>query len=276
MLRATKVPLAELSGERAIVTGLAADAKLFAGRGQAAEALLAAYGSIVAAEDAISGLNASAAGPRDRPGPLRPMVVQSRNGRNPNASHFRAAIPARNRDVVWWQPATRRSWMLWHELGHHRQHSDTWSWGAMSEVTVNIYSLAARRLVVPELPNEKVGHGNVKEWEAAKKYLAQPASSKDLDRAGFFTKLVMFEQLRVVFGDDFYHRLHQRSRAGPNQPARDRKHYFMTLAAAIAGENLGDYFGKWGAKPEPRTVAEMKKFPDPTEDYTTVPVYGGK
>ncbi|PYI35380.1 hypothetical protein BP00DRAFT_442898 [Aspergillus indologenus CBS 114.80] len=41
-----------------------------------------------------------------------------------------------------------------------------------------------------------------------------------------------------------------------------------------SGEDLTDYFTRWGLRPEPRSVAEMKKHPKPTEDYTKRPVYG--
>ncbi|KID82144.1 hypothetical protein MGU_10534 [Metarhizium guizhouense ARSEF 977] len=153
MLRATKVPFAEQSGEHVIITGLAADAKIHAEKGQEQQALLSTYTDIIGAQD-----------------------------------------------------------------------------------------------------------------------------KKVFDDAYVFTKLVMLEQVRVAFGGDrFYHEMHKRSRSGPIQAAdANVKHYFMTLAAQIAGKNLSGYFTKWGLKPEPRTLEEMSKYPLPTRDYTTVPVYGGR
>ncbi|KAF4506544.1 hypothetical protein G6O67_006618 [Ophiocordyceps sinensis] len=193
MLVATKVPFAEQAGRRVIVTGFAADARIYANKGQDQEALLDTYARIIGAQDSISALSFAAPDARDKPSPLRPLVVQSRDNNNPNAFHYRVAIPSRNHDITWSQPVLEKSWMMWHELGHHRQHTSTWSWGAMGEVTVNIYSLAARRLV-PDIPSE---HGTVKEWNDAKTYLAQDASKKDFDAAGHFVRLAMFEQLRV-------------------------------------------------------------------------------
>ncbi|KAH0592702.1 hypothetical protein MHUMG1_09526 [Metarhizium humberi] len=271
MLRATKVPFAEQSGEHVIITGLAADAKIHADKGQEQQALLSTYTDMIGAQDKISGLSTAEPNPRDRPSSLRPMVVQTRNDVYPNSWHYRAAIPSQYHDEVWWHPSVRKSWMIWHELGHHRQQTDTWSWEAVVESTVNIYSLAVgRSLGLPDRP--------VKEWNAAKKYLAQAPSKKVFDDADAFIQLVMLEQVRVAFGGDrFYHEMHKRSRAGRIQSGdANIKHYFMTLAAQIAGKNLSDYFTKWGLKPEPRTLKEMSKYPPPPRDYTTVPVYGGR
>ncbi|KAM4057519.1 peptidase m60, enhancin and enhancin-like domain-containing protein [Hirsutella rhossiliensis] len=276
LLSVTKVPFAEHTGKRVIMTGLAAHAKIYADKGLDQDVLLDTYGSIITAQDDISALTSSAPSPRDRPSSLRPIVVQTRTDANPNSSNFRAAVPAGNHKYMYWQNVTRQSWMIWHELGHHRQHSYTWSWRDMTEDTVNIYSLAARRLV-PEIPSKVITHGTIKEWEYAKKYLAQDPSMKVFESAGHFVRLVLFEQLRVVFGDAFYHQLHKNSRAGENKKSdADKKHYFMTQAAQLAEENLTDYFTKWGLKPERRTIDEMEKQPDPVEDYTKRPVYGGE
>ncbi|KAK2600046.1 hypothetical protein QQS21_005210 [Conoideocrella luteorostrata] len=276
MLRVTKVPFAELAGERVIVTGLAATAGVYAERGQDQNGLLDTYADIVTAQDLISGIHADASDWRDKPSPLRPMIVQSNKNDNPNAWHYRAAITAELYDDIWWQPKLRRSWIVWHELGHHRQHVDTFSWNAVQEVTVNIYALAASR-TFPTVPGEVPEHGTVEEWDNARKYLGQTEAAKLFDDADHFTMLAMFEQLRVVFGgDSFYHRLHVRSRAASKLVTNaDKKHFFMTQAAEIATVDLTSYFTKWGLKPDERTVNEMSKQPKPAEDYTTRPIWGG-
>ncbi|KAE8143185.1 peptidase M60-like family-domain-containing protein [Aspergillus pseudotamarii] len=271
MLDATTVPFAEVSGARVILTGLAADVKHHADRGQDQMQLLDTYKRIIKAQDTISGLRLPAWSPRDKPSLLRPMVVQTRGHIDPNSYNFRAAIPHERSGEMWWQPALRQSWMVWHELGHHRQHTNTWSWGAQGEVTVNIYSLAAQRTFFNETRYDRP----IKEWNNAKAYLSQ-SGDKDFDTAPVYTKLVMFEQLRVVFGDRFFHLLHMSSRRALDQRSdADMKHYFMTKAAQIARKNLTNYFVKWGLKPEYRTVQQMKKQPEPSDDYTTWPVYGG-
>lgn len=276
MLHATEVPFAELAGKRVLITGLAAQAKIYADKGQDPQALLDTYEGIIAAQDSISGLSASAADPRDRPSPLRPMVVEAKSSFYPNAWPYRAAIPSVDHEELWWQPQVCQSWMVWHELGHHRQHGGTWSWDAMGEATVNIYSLAARRLV-PNIPSETVTHGTIEEWNEAKDFLSQEAAQRDFDTAEYFTQLAFFEQLRVAFGDGFYHRLHTISRSAEDlEDDADKKHNFMTLAAEITKQNLAAYFTKWGLKPEQRTIDEMSRQPSATQDYAALPVYGGQ
>ncbi|PHH73324.1 hypothetical protein CDD82_5538 [Ophiocordyceps australis] len=278
MLRETKVPFAEHVGERVILTGLKRDALVYAERGQKQEELLNRYKAIIAAQDAISGLRADAADARDRPSPLRPMVVQTNRMVYANAWSWRAAIGQSTISDIWWQPELERSWKIWHELGHHRQHSPTWSWEAVAEVTVNIYTLAARRLV-PEIPSSETEHGTVEEWNKAKRYLEQGRQFKDFDRADLIVMLVMFEQLREVFGDGFYHELHRRSRAEPVQyeGEADKKHHFMALAANVTGHDLTPFFETWGLRPEGRTVEEMARQPQKMGwDFSQQPVFGGE
>ncbi|PHH64914.1 hypothetical protein CDD81_3771 [Ophiocordyceps australis] len=278
MLRETKVPFAEHAGERVILTGLKAKALEFAEGGQKQEELLNTYKNIIAAQDAISGLRPDAQDARDRPSPLRPMVVQTNMNIYANSWSWRAAIGQNYVNDIWWQPTLQRSWKIWHELGHHRQHMQTWSWNALTEVTVNIYSLAARRLV-PEIPSSETEHATVEEWNQAKAYLNRAPQFKDYDRADLLVMLVMFEQLRVVFGDEFYHELHRRSRAEPIFYERDadKKHHFMTLAANITGHNLTPFFETWGLWPEERTAEEMGRQPYQMGwDFSKQPVFGGQ
>ncbi|KAM3536811.1 hypothetical protein ARSEF1564_010266 [Beauveria bassiana] len=277
LLAQTTVPFAEHDGERVIITGLAARAKEYADRGQDQNELLRIYARIIAAQDAISGLNKTAPDARDRPSPLRPMVVQANSERYADATDYRAAIGQQELADIWWGPQLVQSWKIWHELGHHRQHTPTWSWEAVAEATVNIYSLAARRLFSAS-PSSAIWHATAEEWEDARKYLALPADARDYDTAEPFNQLVMFEQLRVAFGgDELYHQLHRRSRALADlaniTTDADKKHFFMTQVSEIFGSNLGAYFTAWGLKPEQRTLDEMGKQPDPVKDYTETPVY---
>ncbi|KAK6819279.1 hypothetical protein RU639_008030 [Aspergillus parasiticus] len=270
MLDVTKVPFAEHDGKRVIITGLAKHAKKYADNGQRQQELLDTYTHIINVQDRFSALGYNGRDPSDRPSPLRPMVVESVNSGVATSYNYRAAIPNRQSDQIYWAPTLRNSWMVFHELGHQRQITRTWSWRAMMEVTVNIYSLANLREFKPP------GHRNAAEWDDAKQYLTKPLQEKDFDRAGFYRSLVMFEQLRVVFGDGFYHQLHRNARHTPVvDNDADKKHHFMTQAAQLVRQDLTDYFTKWGLRPEGRTISEMKKQPKPERDYTKTPVYGG-
>ncbi|KAF4506097.1 hypothetical protein G6O67_006216 [Ophiocordyceps sinensis] len=261
MLAATTVPFAEVEGARVIITGFAEDAWAAArGHQKNQQGLLDTYKDIIAAMDAISGLDANAPDARDRPSPLRPIVVWAKRegGSIADAWDNRVAIRAPPAGIMWDQSLLSTSSVMWHEFGHQRQHTATWSWESLNQVTVGIYALAARRLfpdfpyvdgiIEPQVADNK---GTVQNWDKAK-------------------------QLRVVFGDGFYHELHRRSRRDPGQSGdAAKKHYFMTRAAEIAQTDLGAYFTKWGLHPEQRTMDDMAKRPKTTEDYTTRPVFGG-
>ncbi|WP_308251456.1 M60 family metallopeptidase [Streptomyces albireticuli] len=272
MLEDSKVPFAEHSARHVSITGLAAYAKKYADEDQ--EELLSIYQQIIDAQNSISGLDGKE--PTDEPSTLRPMVVQTPNAENPNATNYRAAMPGDSMEGVYKPASLRHSWGMWHEFGHHRQHDHHWSWDAMSEVTVNIYSLAARRL----FPEESVEHGTPDEWKEAKEFLALPLGERNFDEnAGHFTRLAMFEQLRLLFGDDLFHRLHKESRRLPELPSDgEKKRYFMVTVSRLSQTDLTEYFKKWGLRPDVETVKQIANLnlQKPASDLTITPVFGGK
>ncbi|KAJ6443019.1 cell wall associated protein [Purpureocillium lavendulum] len=286
MLQRTTVPYAEISGERIIVTGLVEEAKAAAARNHddGQEGLLRTYKAIIAAQDAISGLHASEPDPRDRPSPLRQMVVQGKWDYLARGSSrdYRVAITNYLAGEVWSSNLLSGSWTIWHELGRQRLHKDTWIWSAAVNITVDIYSLAVGR-VFPRIRGGRWRHGSVEEWKAAEEYLSSREQVFDVEEnieidpytyKPLSTRLVMFEQLRVAFGDDFYPNLHKRSRRAPVQASEaDKKHVFMTQVADIARRDLSEFFVKWGLLPERRTMVEMSRHPMPDRDYTMQPVY---
>jgi hypothetical protein len=266
MLHAASVPLAEHCGRRVILTGLLPYVRPHHEQDQ--ERLLATYEQIITAQDAISGLDASSG--QDAPSRLRPMVVTTRRGAYPNSGQYRAAMPLCEDMADMYVPERLHTyWGLWHELGHHRQHTSHWSWPAMTEDTVNIYSLAARRL----FPDSSPSHGTAREWERALAYLDR--GDGHFDTADHFVRLAMFEQLRVLFGDTFYHRLHQHARATPVVPSAARKRFFTTTACRITGKDLTEYFVTWGLDLDEAARAEITALHLPTAhaDLTRTPVY---
>ncbi|KAF4591669.1 cell wall associated protein [Ophiocordyceps camponoti-floridani] len=268
MLRVTNIPYAELSGRRVMVTGLAEDAQRYAWLGQKQDELLETYESIINAQDRISGLFRHGSSARHRPSPLRPMVMQTSNGRNAHAWHLRAALPAREHQDIWRKASVENSWQLWHELGHQRQHIYTWSWPQVQESTVNIYALASRRM----WPQRATEHGSSREWDEARRYLAE--RTVDFDHADHFVQLAMFDQLRQVFGDDFYHQLHALSRQSPTQRGpKEKKNFFMTRASLVARQDLSGFFEKWGMEPDEETLSWMRVLPEPRWDYTLTPAF---
>ncbi|WP_141550692.1 M60 family metallopeptidase, partial [Bacillus thuringiensis] len=71
----------------------------------------------------------------------------------------------------------------------------------MGETTVNIYSLAVQ-----------IAFGNKsrmevdKRYDEAFEYLNQPADKKNFDKSD---PIIMFWQLHLIYGDQFYPKLHQ-------------------------------------------------------------------
>ncbi|OAA36685.1 hypothetical protein NOR_07485 [Metarhizium rileyi] len=273
ILAQTTIPFAEHNGHTVIITSLAAAAAQYARHDQ--NKVLNIYRDIISAQDRISGLSSTAEDPRDRPSPLRPIVVQSNTKISANSWHYRAAFSWSSTPEMLSQEQLLRSWTMWHELGHQRQHVYTWSWDSLVEITVDIYSLAARRL--PEVPRFYWESGFLEPKKVAA-YFKLPLEQRDFEREDIEreVKLAMFEQLRLAFGGDgFYHQLHTISRATPLTnitTSADKKHFFMTQASNIFGRDLTGYFTAWGLRPEQRTIDEMNSHPKPTQDYTQVPI----
>ncbi|TWU78148.1 hypothetical protein ED733_007522 [Metarhizium rileyi] len=122
LLAQTTIAFAEHDGKGVILTGLAVNAKEYADRNQ---------GDIIAVQDRISGLSSTAPDPKDRPSSLRPMVAQGTLTQYAYAGDYRAAIGKNMVADIWWQPELLKSWKIWHELGHQRQHQSIWGWSAL-------------------------------------------------------------------------------------------------------------------------------------------------
>ena len=172
-------------------------------------------------------------------------------------------------------------WGLWHELGH--QHQMMWRWGALGEVSVNLYSLYVQRTLTPSI-NRLVNDGV---WPKAFTYLGKAAGTKDYNGAtiyanpltDLFIRLCMFQQLTLAYGDDFYRTLAKNMRVENPTLANDdaRMRYFMLKACNISGKNLSNFFQKWGlnlstAAATTQIYADMAALglPAPTTDPSTL------
>ncbi|MFC7308909.1 M60 family metallopeptidase [Streptomyces monticola] len=255
MLAAATSPYAQLASKRVHLTVKSETAREHATADQ--DELLRTYDTLSEAEDAISNV-----GGRD-PGAaaasqLPQQIVEFRTGGTANAADHRVAWPTDwGSGELLTADGLKKSWGLWHELGHQRQMAK-WTWRAMQEQTVNIYSLAADR----RLPGTQSAHATPAEWKLALEYLELPDAERDFDAAGggtmqgskyHFGRFAMFEQLRVLFGDDFYQRLHAAARPATMAAAGDdaaRKRFFMVEASRAAGRDLTAYFTAWGLRPD--------------------------
>ncbi|KNF09786.1 hypothetical protein CLPU_2c02380 [Gottschalkia purinilytica] len=153
-------------------------------------------------------------------------------------------------------------WGPWHELGHTYQQR-AWMWGGTGEVTNNIYSLAIQKHFGNQtrLEEEKV-------YDKAFKYLQQP--SRDFNsNDDLFLKLVMFWQLHLGFGDDFYPTIQRTYREMPQSklPGTDAEKIqtFIVTASKTANYNLTPFFEKWGLYPTTETKGQIKNLPQLTK-----------
>ncbi|MEW4152600.1 M60 family metallopeptidase [Bacillus thuringiensis] len=161
-------------------------------------------------------------------------------------------------------------WGPWHEIGHIHQMLP-WMWEGTEETTVNIYSLAVQLAFGNESRMEKDGR-----YEKAFEYMNQPEHEKDFDTSD---PLIMFWQLHLIYGDQFYPNLHQMYRVMSDTEFpmldtdkvlsnREQQQIFIYMASKVAGQNLISYFAKWGLHAEADTVEKVNKLqlPEPKHE----------
>jgi hypothetical protein len=231
------------------------------------DSLLLICDQVIASQEAFSGMDSSL--PEHQPRSNRILIIDGFQV-NPTAYYLAISFPQGSMNEILVPSLLKKSWGLYHELGH--THQQSWTWGAVLEVTVNIYSGAALRAMgQPKSPlSDEV-------WSIVTNYFTKPASERNYntdEQLDFFTRLVMFDQLWLAYGDSFYQNLHKKCRV--DKPIfnsdDDKIAYFMTAACDIAGEDLTDFFRKWGLPASEATYAAIanKNLPQPSRDYTTL------
>ena len=87
----------------------------------------------------------------------------------------------------------------------------------------------------------------------------------------------MFQQLKLAFGENFYHELHRQARRETARPTTTdtRMRWFMLKACSISGKNLTSFFQKWGMKLSTQTATDAVfteivalGLPNPATDLT--------
>lgn len=173
------------------------------------------------------------------------------------------------------------NWATWHEYGHHYQMG--WSWGGLTEVTVNLYSLAACykewgyaalnecHKKAPELGFswDQQAVGSVikagQRWDIA--------TDRDLSR-----RLNMFGQLLASYPDlypalgkayrDLYNRGANKAMLDENQEKID---WFAVNASRLSGYDLREFFDLWtlSYSAEAREQIAAMKLPQPAQPVAT-------
>ncbi|MBW4201861.1 M60 family metallopeptidase [Enterobacter cloacae subsp. cloacae] len=164
-------------------------------------------------------------------------------------------------DVVNHKTLTTNAWGAWHELGHQFQMKPM-TWDGLTEVTVNLTSLYMQRSFGLASRLETSGEWDKKIFP----YLKQ--SNKDFNSQGVFTKLGMFWQLDLTFGNDFYSRLGKLYRELPTaqQPTTSvqKIQKFILETSRVAGYDLTPFFKQWGLNPSTETlntISQLSLFP---------------
>lgn len=144
------------------------------------------------------------------------------------------------------------NWGVAHELGHQHQQG-AYKPGNLTETTVNIYTLAVQRAFQ--------GDGYIRSsediWNKLKAdYFSLPVAQRNYNDEMLkpitgdinSSRLLLFDQLQIVFGDEYYHRLHRIAReekvmGGSDE---DRLGYLVLKSCQLSGYDLRDYFKAWG------------------------------
>ncbi|WP_237981305.1 putative mucin/carbohydrate-binding domain-containing protein [Bacillus thuringiensis] len=218
-------------------------------------ALLKKHDEIINIEHKISGLSKDGAGVANQGKHSIHFVEDWYTDNYMYATYYRTAYSKGNLEsVLNLEELTNDGWGPWHEVGHQHQ-QDTWLWDGLGEVTVNIYSLAVQTTF-----GHKTRLEQEERYEAAFAYLGKPDAQEKMD---VFEKLVMFWQLHLAYGDQFYPNLHQMYRLlhDTELPKSDeeKKQMFIYMTSKVAGQNLIPFFDKWGLIANDATREKIEK-----------------
>ncbi|HHL0971990.1 TPA: putative mucin/carbohydrate-binding domain-containing protein [Bacillus cereus] len=218
-------------------------------------ALLKKHDEIINIEHKISGLSKDGAGVANQGKHSIHFVEDWYTDNYMYATYYRTAYSKGNLEsVLNLEELTNDGWGPWHEVGHQHQ-QDTWLWDGLGEVTVNIYSLTVQTTFGHKTRLEQEGR-----YEAAFAYLGKPDAQEKMD---VFEKLVMFWQLHLAYGDQFYPNLHQMYRLlhDTELPKSDeeKKQMFIYMTSKVAGQNLIPFFDKWGLIANDATRENIEK-----------------
>ncbi len=174
-----------------------------------------------------------------------------------------------------------KEWGIWHETGHtHQQKS--WTWESIGEISVNIFSLYVQeKFGLPSRLGTAEEDDETTTFERARKYLAQPNKNylgqNEDDSNEFFTKLVMFHQLKSVYGWDAFKKLHQYFRKQPfvegeQVTDEEKASRFVYAMCLVTKNNLVPFFKKWGITIDGTTAGKIKRLnlPLPTVDPSNI------
>lgn len=213
-------------------------------------------------EDEISGLDNNDPNPvhhRLKAGEVRHLLVENTSASPHASSAGYTGYPSasRNRYLTELGTSSNNTWMLGHEIGHQHQQS-AYLINKATESTVNIYSYVVER----NIQGASYNRTSTARWTGAKStYLQLPFSKRIYDMedsklegiVGFNRDELRFmpwEQLFLIFGDEFYHTLHRvvREEKVTGGTAEERRAYLIWKASQLSGYDLTEFFNIWGIR----------------------------
>ncbi|WP_406115716.1 M60 family metallopeptidase [Kitasatospora purpeofusca] len=219
-------------------------------------------------EDAVAGFAApTGADAATAPGPDSPGVFPFHYAeveRRAGAAFATTGYMGFQQDSAnWIVDGAAAGWGIWHEQGHHRQQSSIEP-SEVVEVSNNVYSLAVEKALgrTSRLVAEKVYD------KALPKVGGSGVSYSDSFDA--FERLVMFQQLTLQYGEQFWPTVHSRVRTARPQGA-DRWANLTLLTSKVAGQDLTAFYRAWGVPLTPaaqQAIADLR-LPAAPADLTT-------
>lgn len=169
----------------------------------------------------------------------------------------------------------KNGWGTWHELGHeHQQYM--WTNNLLTEVTVNLYTLHIERKL--GIKNGRLRVENL--YIPAIEFLKDTNPNKDFTTMtgtynDHFTRLVMFQQLYLAFGEKFYPEIHKKARLedkGESLSDMDKLKWFAKAACQVSGRDLSHFFQQWGFRLGTAFYQEIAdlKLPKPSVEPSTL------
>ncbi|HUT10764.1 MAG TPA: M60 family metallopeptidase [Thermoguttaceae bacterium] len=141
-------------------------------------------------------------------------------------------------------------WGFCHEVGHVLQMRPQMTWGGMTEVSNNIFSLYTVGMMGNESRIKRQ-----KNYASARKNIIEASPKKSfLDHKDVFDRLVPFWQLHLYFSrngrPDFYadvmEEMRRRPDAGRGNDSIRNQFEFVQICCDVAKLDLTDFFDKWG------------------------------
>ncbi|MEU8527510.1 M60 family metallopeptidase [Streptomyces sp. NPDC048629] len=241
----TDVPYVELTAPHTILTLTREGALLH--RDQDHDALLRLLETVIDSHAAISGLDGSAPVHRRKAGPYHfTEVSRVPSGVGAYATHGYNGFPRAYLDRLTTVEGLRtRGWGLYHELGHLHQQM-AYKPSGLTEVTVNIYSLAAQRTLGQPSNLLTVNPATgLNPFQSAQAKFGSAGLAYERSFSAY-EKLVPLRQLELAFGEDFWPRMHRLVREENPQSdwTETAKRYraLSTYSSRVAGRDLTAFF----------------------------------